>query len=45
MVSVVIPCFNASSYIIDCLNSIAAQTYPDIEIIIVNDGLRIVRRK
>ncbi|MNO27215.1 putative glycosyltransferase EpsE [compost metagenome] len=38
LVSVMIPCYNSSSYITETLNSIAAQTYPDLEIIIVNDG-------
>lgn len=38
LVSIMIPCYNTCSYIVETLNSIAAQTYPDIEVIIVNDG-------
>lgn len=36
--SVVIPCFNVSAYIDECLASIAAQTYPSLEVILVDDG-------
>ncbi|MOA05368.1 putative glycosyltransferase EpsE [compost metagenome] len=38
LVSIMIPCYNSSSFIEETLNSITAQTYPDIEIIIINDG-------
>lgn len=37
-VSVVIPCFNQGSTIVETLLSVQAQSYPDFEIIIVNDG-------
>ncbi len=37
-VSVIIPVYNAESYLEKCLNSIMDQTYKNIEIIIVNDG-------
>lgn len=37
-ISVVIPAYNAQNYILSCLNSLANQTYKDIEIIVVNDG-------
>lgn len=37
-VSILIPCYNSEKYIARCLNSCLAQTYKDIEIIIVNDG-------
>ncbi|WP_117085998.1 glycosyltransferase, partial [Klebsiella pneumoniae] len=33
LISVVIPCYNASSFIVDCLSSIINQTYKNIEII------------
>lgn len=36
--SIVIPIFNVSNYILDCLNSIVAQTFSDFEVILVNDG-------
>lgn len=37
-VSVVIPCFNCSDTIADCLASIRQQTYAVLEIIVVDDG-------
>src|SRR5262245_16864302 len=38
LVSVIIPCYNDGSYLDESVSSIKAQTYSDIEIIIVNDG-------
>lgn len=37
-VSVIIPIYNASKYLPDCLNAILSQTLKEIEIICVNDG-------
>lgn len=37
-VSVVIPCYNVEEYIGECLDSLCRQTYPNIEIICVDDG-------
>lgn len=37
-VSIVIPVYNASKYIDDCIRSALDQTYDDIEIIAVDDG-------
>lgn len=37
-VSVVVPCFNHGKYIPEMLQSVLDQTYPFLEIIIVNDG-------
>lgn len=37
LISVVIPCYNASFYIEDCLNGLLSQTYNSIEVILVND--------
>lgn len=37
-VSVIIPIFNAEKYLEECLNSIIAQTYSSLDIILVNDG-------
>ena len=37
-VSVIIPCFNDGQYVREALDSALAQTFPDFEVIIVNDG-------
>ena len=37
-ITVVVPVYNVESYLRKCLDSIIAQTYKNIEIIIVNDG-------
>lgn len=37
-VSVIIPIYNASDYLVECLDSIINQTLKDIEIILINDG-------
>ena len=36
-VSVIIPLYNAEKYISECLDSLLAQTFPNFEVIIVND--------
>lgn len=37
-VSIVIPCYNAANYLGETLQSIANQSYKNIEVILVNDG-------
>lgn len=37
-VSLIIPLYNAEKYLWPCLNSVAAQTFQDLEILCINDG-------
>ena len=38
LVSVIVPVYNGQDYLENCIESIEMQTYPKIEVIIVNDG-------
>lgn len=38
MVSIIVPAYNSERYLQRCLTSLAAQTMPDFEVIVVNDG-------
>ena len=38
LVSILIPCFNAKQWIAEAINSALAQTWPEKEVIVVDDG-------
>lgn len=38
LISVIVPVYNVEEYICRCIDSLLAQTYPHIEVILVNDG-------
>lgn len=38
LVSVVIPIYNAEKFLENCIESVIKQTYPNLEIILINDG-------
>ena len=38
MVSVIVPVYNSENYICKCLDSIAGQTYEDLEVVVIDDG-------
>ncbi len=37
-VTVCLPVYNASAYLRECIDSILGQTFPDFELLIVDDG-------
>lgn len=38
LISVIIPVYNKENYIQNCLNSVLAQSYSNLEIVLINDG-------
>ena len=37
-ISIIVPVYNVKNYLEQCLNSLANQTYKNIEVLLVNDG-------
>ena len=37
-ISLIIPVYNAESYLVRCIDSVLGQDYPNLEIVLINDG-------
>ena len=38
LISVIVPVYGTEEYFTRCMDSLLEQTYPDLEILVVNDG-------
>ena len=38
LITIIVPCYNTETYLKRCVNSILAQTYTNIEILLIDDG-------
>ena len=38
MISVIVPVYKVEQYLRHCVDSILAQTYPDFELLLIDDG-------
>ena len=38
LITIIVPVYNGAAYLKRCMDSILAQTYPNYEILIVDDG-------
>lgn len=39
-ISIVVPVYNTEAYLDECIGSLTAQTYPNLEILLINDGTK-----
>ena len=37
-ITVAIPCYNLEDRVAECLESVVLQDYPDVEILVIDDG-------
>ena len=40
LISVVIPCYNQAHFLGEAIESVLNQTYPHVEVLVINDGSR-----
>ena len=45
LISIIVPVYNVEDYIEECLESLVKQTYKNLEIILIDDGLQITVEK
>ena len=38
LISLIVPCYNVKEYLEECVSSLLKQTYPSVEIILIDDG-------
>lgn len=38
LISIIIPVYNVKDYLVQCLESVVGQTYPCIEVFLIDDG-------
>lgn len=38
LISVIMPCYNAEAYLVEAVGSVMGQSYPNVELILVDDG-------
>lgn len=38
LISIIVPIYNSEQYVYDCVNSVLKQTFPDFELILIDDG-------
>ena len=38
LISIIVPVYNVENYLARCIESLVAQTYPNLEILLINDG-------